>query len=235
MRHAPQFLASSASLHATPGCYKATNGGRTMKPPISRFLAALLMWPVITHAAWANDSTYTDLDLDECRTVAEDEMGVSLLCRGFGEYDVHFAESDLRQSILYGPLDKALENEVFESFEAFNHVGSKIEWRLDTSRKPVATILRWFIENVDDKAGMPTKESTGQVLVISRVAQPEDGRGCVVGYVDALSNPKANELARRVADEQVPGFACGRDESAWFGKRGAKSGEPTHVWPEAAQ
>lgn len=184
------------------------------------------------HGARANDSAYTDLDLDKCRTVAEDEMGASLLCRGYERYDVHFSESDLRQSIVYGPLDKKLENEVFESFEAFNHVGSKIEWRRDTTGTPFATILRWFVENVDDQAGMPTKESTGQVLVISRVAQPSDGLGCVVGYVDALSNPDANELARKVADEQAQNFACGRDRSAWFGKRGDKSGEPTHVWPE---
>lgn len=203
-----------------------------MKPPSSTLLAAALIWPVITHAARANDSAYTDLDLDKCRTVAEDEMGASMLCRGYDGYDVHFAESDLRQSILYGAVDKKLENEVFESFAVFNHVGSKIEWRRDTGGRPFATILRWFIENVDDQAGMPTKESTGQVLVISRVAQPGDGLGCVVGYVDALSNPDANELARNVADEQAQDFACGRDESAWFGKRGDKSGEPTRVWPE---
>ncbi|WP_416797220.1 hypothetical protein [Ciceribacter azotifigens] len=205
-----------------------------MKPPIFTLLAAALIWPVITHAAQANDSAYTDLDLDKCRTVAEDEMGASLLCRGYAGYDVHFAESDLRQSILYGAVDKILENEVFESFEVFNHVGSKIEWRRDTTGTPFATILRWFTENVDDQAGMPTKESTGQVLVISRVAQPGDGLGCVVGYVDALSNPDANELARKVADEQAQDFACGRDKSTWFGKRGDKSGEPTYVWPETS-
>lgn len=203
-----------------------------MKPVISKLLAAATISLLITHPARANDSAYTDLDLDKCRTVAEDEMGASLLCRGYSSYDVHFSESDLRQSILYGAIDRTLADEVFESFEAFNHVGSKIEWRRDTAGRPFATILRWFIENVDEQAGMPTKESTGQVLVISRVAQPDDGLGCVVGYVDALSNPDANELARNVADEQAQDFACGRDKSAWFGRRGDKSGEPTHVWPE---
>ncbi|MNU05546.1 hypothetical protein D3C72_2503900 [compost metagenome] len=64
------------------------------------------------------------------------------------------------------------------------------------------------------------------------MAQPEGGLSCVVGYVDALSNANANELARTVADNEARDFACGVQEAMWEGKRGEKTSEPTHVWPE---
>lgn len=183
-------------------------------------------------AALANESAYTDIDLDACQTLAEDDLGVSLKCAGYRAYPVYFTEGDLRQSVFFGPIRKKLIDEGFESFSPFNYIGNKIEWRLDPSGKPFAAILRWFIENPDEATGAPTEESTGQVLVISRVAQPPDGLGCVVGYVDALANPKANELARTVADTQAMDFACGYSEGAWHGKRGDKTGEPTRYWPE---
>lgn len=195
-------------------------------PPV--VLVALCALP---QGALANDSTYTDLDLDKCKTVASDDMGAIMLCRGYRDYDVHFAEGDLRQSVFYGPLDKKLQEQAFESFEPFNHIGTKIEWRLDGSGKPFATILRWFVENVGPE-GVPTEASTGQVLVVSRVAQQADGLGCVVGYVDALANPNANELARKFADDEAKDFACGYQEATWKGKRGDKAADPTHVWPE---
>lgn len=183
-------------------------------------------------AAQAGESAYTDIDLDACQTLAEDDLGVSLKCAGYRAYPVYFTEGDLRQSVFFGPIRKELIDEGFESFSPFNYIGNKIEWRLDPSGKPFAAILRWFIENPDEATGAPTEKSTGQVLVISRVAQPQDGLGCVVGYVDALANPKANELARTVADTQAMDFACGYSESAWHGKRGDKTGEPTRYWPE---
>jgi hypothetical protein len=71
----------------------------------------------------------------------------------------------------------------------------------------------------------------GQVLVVSKVAG-KDGQGCVVGYVDALANPKANSLAREIADTRAKGFVCGRDEAQYHGTRGPAAAEPTHVFPD---
>lgn len=184
-----------------------------------------------TGPALANESVYTDLNLDRCQTSAADEMGALMKCKGYKDYPIYFAEGDLRQSVLYGPVRAELIEGAFESFEPFNHINTKVEWRLDGSGKPYAAILRWFIENIGD-TGMPTKEAEGQVLVISRVAQPQDGLSCVVGYVDALSNSNANELARQVADSDARDFACGVQEGMWIGKRGEKTSEQTHVWPE---
>lgn len=181
--------------------------------------------------ALANESVYTDLNLDRCQTIAADDMGASMKCKGYKNYPIYFSEGDLRQSVLYGPVRAELIEGAFESFGAFNHVNTKVEWRLDASGKPFAAILRWFIENVSD-TGMPTKAAEGQVLVVARVAQPDDGLSCVVGYVDALSNSNANELARQVADSDARDFACGYQEGMWVGKRGEKTSEQTHVWPE---
>lgn len=192
---------------------------------------AIFAMLALTGPVTAADSTYTDLDLDKCKTIASDDMGAIMKCKGLKGYDIHFLEGDLRQSMLYGPVRKELIEGAFESFEPFNHVNTKVEWRLDASGKPFAAILRWFIENIGD-TGSPTKEAEGQVLVISRVAQPDDGLSCVVGYVDALSNPNANELARQIADNEARDFACGYQESTWTGKRGDKTSDPTHVWPE---
>lgn len=195
--------------------------------PTVVFLAITVLAP----PAMANESVYTDLDLDRCETTASDDMGALMKCKGYKNYPIHFAEGDLRQSVLYGPVRAELIEGAFESFAPFNHINTKVEWRLDGSGKPVAAILRWFIENIGD-TGMPTKEAEGQVLVISRVAQPDDGLSCVVGYVDALSNANANELARAVADNEARDFACGTQEAMWEGKRGEKASEETHVWPE---
>lgn len=202
-----------------------------MKTSVFATLGTATVFFALSGAVLANDSTYTDLDLDKCKTVTADDMGAIMLCRGYRNYEVHFAEGDLRQSVFYGPLDKKLQEQGFESFEPFNHIGSRIEWRLDGSGRPFAAILRWFLENVGPE-GAPTEASTGQVLVVSRVAQGDDGLGCVVGYVDALANPNANELARKIADEEAKDFACGYREAGWHGKRGDKASEPTHVWPD---
>ncbi|ATN36333.1 hypothetical protein ACO34A_21320 [Rhizobium sp. ACO-34A] len=202
-----------------------------MKLSVSATLGTAALFCALHGPVLANDSTYTDLDLDKCKTVASDDMGAIMLCSGYKDYQVHFAEGDLRQSVFYGPLDKKWQEQGFESFEPFNHVGAKIEWRLDGSGKPFAAILRWFLENVGPE-GEPTEASTGQALVVSRVAQREDGLGCVVGYVDALANPNANEIARKIADEEARNFAGGHQEAVWHGKRGDKASEPTHVFPD---
>lgn len=188
--------------------------------------------------AAAAESSYTDLDLDRCQTLNQgdaDEPGgdfVSLKCKGFGKYPLYFDEGDLRQSLLYGFLDQRILDNTFQTFGAFNHVGKKVEWRLDGAGKPFATILRHFIENSDPETGAPSKALEGQVLVISRVGQPNDKRGCVVGYVDALANAKPNELARQVADTMAIDFRCGSDTAAFHGERGERTSEPSSNFPE---
>ncbi|WP_275785634.1 hypothetical protein [Pararhizobium gei] len=184
-------------------------------------------------AGQANKSAYTDFNTDKCRTVAQDDEGggIVMTCAGWKENAVHFMEGDMRQSFLYGPVSSAFLDGTFESFEPFNHTGSKIEWRLGGDGKPVATILRWFIENLDPATSQPSPKMRGQVLVVSRVAAG-DGKSCVVGYVDALANPEPNILARQIADTIATGFRCSIDDAGFHGMRGPLAAEPTHVFPE---
>lgn len=190
-------------------------------------LAACL---VSAGAAGAADSAYTKVDLDaDCRQVAEDEVGGSWTCKGYGGTQVLFSEGDLRQSVFYGEVGPWYEAGAFESFAAFNHAGETVEWRLDQGR-PFATIRRWFVSTGEDDRGKPRPEV--QVLVISRVGQPSDGEACVVGYVEATANPDANEIARRVADEEVRDFACRYAEPTWHGGRPATEVEPMRSFGE---
>ncbi|WP_349436200.1 hypothetical protein [Pararhizobium sp. A13] len=194
----------------------------------------ILLLAAAPSAARANDSTYTDLDTDHCKTLSPEDAeggGISLQCKGLKDYAVYFKEGDLRQSILYGPAGEAYIDGVFESFEPFNHTARKIEWRLGPDGKPTATIIRWFVENIDPATGEPSPKVEGQVLVVSKVAG-EDGMGCVVGYVDALANPEPNVLARQIADTKADGFLCGTDKADFTGVRGPKAADHTHSFPQ---
>ena len=196
-------------------------------------MASMSLLAVLTFSssAPANDSSYTDLDLDACETLAEDPMGVSLKCNGYGEFPVYFKEGDLRQSVIFGKVDRELIEGAFESFSAFNRVNTKIEWRLDDGGKPVAAILRWFIEN-PGSSGSPTPESTGEVLVISRVGMAAYPGSCFVGLVDAKATADANRVARQVADDIADTFDCGMQAPEWYGRRGQLTSERTFSWPE---
>lgn len=193
--------------------------------------ALVILLSVSAQPAKANDSTYTDINFDACTKLYEDEAGVALKCEGLKGYPVYAKEGDLRQSVSFGPINKAYIDGAFESFTPFNRTGAKVEWRLAASGKPVSAILRYFLENPDPNTGASNPKLEGQVLVVSRVAQ-EDGRSCVAGYVDALANPNANELARKIADEIAPSFACGGDTPVYHGERGPKAAEPGLYLPE---
>lgn len=202
--------------------------------PIPLVLATTLI-TIASQGAEANESAYSERNLDACKTLSQEEEGasISLECRGYKDFAVYFKEGDLRQSQAYGPISKAYIDDAFESFGPFNHTNTKIEWRLDAAGRPVATILRWFIADPEDTGGNDARY--GQVLVVSTVATRENPTSCVVGYIDARENKDANTLARRVADEEAPDFACGRDEPQWHGARGSLAGEPMRSLPEAAE
>ncbi|MXN63599.1 hypothetical protein GR183_01675 [Stappia sp. GBMRC 2046] len=153
-------------------------------------------------------------------------MSVAKTCPGYGTYVVHFAEGDLRQSATFSHSGIGPRRDYWQSFSEWNSASDTIEWRLADGR-PYATILRWFIDNVDPNTGSADESHRGQVLVISTVAETEPEQGCVAGYVDARANRAANEIARRVADEIARTFDCERDEPRYHGERGPFSGTPS--------
>jgi hypothetical protein len=168
-------------------------------------------------AAQAADSVYTKVDFEaDCREEQSDDMGGSWICKGHGGYGIRFAEGDLRQSAFYGELGPWYDKGAFETFTGFNHAGNTIEWRMRAG-VPVATIRRWFVSPGTKDNGDPLPEV--QVLVVSKVGQKGVGDACNVGYVEATANKDANEIARKVADEDAHDFACRYAEPMWHGAR----------------
>jgi hypothetical protein len=158
-------------------------------------------------------SDYTDIDLArDCALIAAGADGEdygSYACAGWKGYPVLIHAGDLRESVVYGFPPGGAEH-AWESFSAFNATSAKIEWRISVEGRlevPVATIHRWFVSNDPEDA-----ERRTEVLVVEKVGQPGEGDGCAIGLVVATGNPKANETARRIADEQAVTFSCGADE-----------------------
>jgi hypothetical protein len=142
-------------------------------------LATLWAVPAI---AQVNISTYTDVNLDACSIDSSDDMGSVWTCPGYKGIPVMIAEGDLRFFVSYG-------------------LGPKLEWRLGKASgdlKPFATILRYYVQREEG-------EDEGQILVVTKVAP---GATCHVAYVDALANPKANEMAQKAADDLATDFDC---------------------------
>jgi hypothetical protein len=171
-------------------------------------------------AAHASDisSAYTDLDSKkDCVTYAQAEQGdgdwANLVCSGYRGYPVLINYDDARESVYYGfPSDDMTA--VWESFSAFNGSGPKVEWRIETKGDiavPYAAIHRRSVSDPQDE-----KKST-DVLVVAKVAQPEQHEGCTIGLVLATGNPQANDQARKLADEKAKTFACGKDKREVIG------------------
>ncbi|WP_442581766.1 hypothetical protein ACSBOB_07245 [Mesorhizobium sp. ASY16-5R] len=177
--------------------------------PAVAVLAALCL----PAAAAEMRSEYTDIDFEKsCSAFApSDETGdfVNVVCPGWRGYPVIFYEGDLRESIFYG-FPPSGADPVWESFSAFNSAGPKIEWRIEVDgakQVPIAAIQRWLVNSDPEDSDKKT-----EVLVVEKVGQIGVGDGCTIGLVVASGNPKANETARKIADEQAHDFACGADE-----------------------
>jgi hypothetical protein len=158
-----------------------------------------------------NSSAYTDLDLSTCEQEPPDpndplQSGV-WWCEGLNGIDVYVAEGDLRFFVSYGEFADD-QPAASETLPAFNTLGPRIEWRLDESGEPFATILRFQTESGEG--------AQGSTLVVTRLSLL--GKVCHVGFVDAVANPDANALAREVADRVAPDFRCGEEEALEYGE-----------------
>lgn len=171
------------------------------------------------------ESVYTKLDIDKCKVLEQENDGIRVECDGWGGYPVEFSEGDLRQSLFFGHLGDWAKKFHFESFGPFNHMGGTAEWIVE-GKVAKAAIMRFFIENTNPGTGEIDEKSKGQVLVIYKVGQKGEGEACTVGYVDARANPDPNALARKVAAEEVQGFACRLNEPQWYGVKGPLAGDP---------
>ncbi|WP_157016577.1 hypothetical protein [Mesorhizobium xinjiangense] len=177
-------------------------------------------------------SAYTDLVPEkDCAVFAAPPPGegdwYKMICAGWRGYPVQIDYSDVRASAYFGfprSSDLALP---WESFVAFNTFGKTIEWRIrrqGNREEPYATILRWFVGGADEG-------DTTEVLVVERVGWHHFREGCAVGLVVATGNPDANAMARKMADEETPRFACGADQPLVVGADGVHTPEFSRVEP----
>ncbi len=176
-------------------------------------LLAALVLAATPAAAETILSAYTDLDAErDCTVIELDEEGggsANLVCNGYKGYPVLIFAGDLRESLFYGYPPEGDLPPAWESFGSFNSTGPKIEWRIARDGDveiPFATIHRWFVSSVDDP------EKNIEVLAIAKIGQVSAREGCTVGLVVATGNAKANETARKIADENARDFACGVDQ-----------------------
>jgi hypothetical protein len=163
-------------------------------------------------AAGANPlkSLYTTVDLKSCKPIKLQGEGRAWTCPGLPGYPVYVAETDRRQFVSAGSEaeHRRAATQTLGPFNTIFETGrwrATIEWRFDRrggSQVPYATIVRYHTSRNGQR---------GEVLVVSRVTARET---CQVGYVDALANPDAIALARRIADQDTRTFDCAREPRA---------------------
>ena len=168
------------------------------------WLLALL---VATSPALADaNNAYTKLDfknrkictdLTPAPVEGEPNDGAVFECQGYGKYVVQFTEGDLRSFVSFGK-DSVDTCAGRQTFSGFNSVGDTIEWRLKGG-KPIATILRWHVSyDPEDSSKLRSW------LVVTKL-EAEDA--CHMAYVEG-AYPKANEVARKLADTMSGSFHC---------------------------
>lgn len=165
---------------------------------------ALALLPGVAAAQMTSDYTRYDAETD-CVVInqAPDDAGhwSDLACTGYANYPFLIRYGDGRETITYG-----FETEAgMPGIGPFNYAHGVVEWRLKTRNGvlyPVAAIQRWYLANTEG-------EWANQMLVVSRVGQPNDGGGCAIGFLSATDG--VNERARQLADEKAENFNCGSD------------------------
>ena len=178
--------------------------------------ASLGLASVSVSAAAADQiaSAYVKLDISrDCKHrpgVAVEDYG-DWRCKGYAGVPMWLGAGDQRMFVSFGPKakDEPAAEETLAPFNDF-YKGT-VEWRLSDG-KPFATIMRW---NYKLAREIDKRTASGRVLVVTRLPP---GAVCHVGYVDALSNANANELAREIADKHARGFACGKDKPVILGR-----------------
>lgn len=197
------------------------------------FVAALVLWCASAGAASAVESETTGLVTKRCKVTAietHDEAGEPLArteryptawrCNGSAGRFVYVRYDHLREEIAFGSSKAAAT--AYLRHGHFGGWGPTVEWRgaRDATGKLVATAAivpyRWSIRE-GDGAGKP---DIGNELGVIRLGKGRNDT-CIVAWVDAIANPDALEIARKIADDQASAFTCGKQdgERRYVGKR----------------
>lgn len=177
-----------------------------------------------TAAAQENTSVYTSVGAKNCRKidvvkVEGTEYGVTSACRGLPGYTVVIGEDDLRTLVSIGVNAKHARDQIAfgQGFSPFNSAHETLEWRIDAkTKKPFATIQRWFIADNND-LDKDDRPKTAGLLVVTRIPP---GEACHVAYIDVRANENPNALAQKAADELAANFDCKKDRVHFIGNKG---------------
>jgi len=163
------------------------------------FISFILLLATTGVSAQTATSVYTNLGEKSCRTLKSDtsEAGYYLgSCSGTAGYTLLLEEGDLRQNLtVVTPRRSKHSLELWTVVSsAFSSLSMKAEWRIikqKTKSIPVALIVRY---NASEDTNNPDK--TTSYLVVAKITAKEI---CVTDKI--APGPKANEEARRLADE----------------------------------
>ena len=180
--------------------------------------ALLVLLAAAARAAPAEEfsSAYREINLKKQCAYEADSGGAEQggwRCAGYRGIPVEIGAHDARTHLSFGPRpwNEKAGQQTLARPNKFD--GGVIEWRLDGERKAFAAITRWKAQRPSDK---PFESYTGSILVVTRLGP---GGVCHVGYVDARVNPKAEALARDIADRRARSFQCDKDRAVVAGKR----------------
>lgn len=163
---------------------------------------AVLFWCGAAQSIQQTKSLYTAVDPDACDVVSG-SWPEARLCEGLPGYPIYVVEGP--QTFLSVGENAAQRRAAQQTLQSRNSVLDRakrratIEWRFivkDEKPVPYATIIRYFTRD---------KQQAGEVLVVMRVSAADT---CHVAYIDALANPNAMVMARRIADKVARSQPC---------------------------
>lgn len=148
------------------------------------------------------ESRYTMLDEESCITLHQKHEAIVQECPGFGGYQLHASEFDLRQSITLLKDGREFPLQYWDTVSpAFSTLGEKAEWRfikVNEKSIPIALITR-----LNAVTGGDIEKITSW-LVVSKLTEKNT---CVVGKIPPQQDGSQNIKARDMAD-MAEGMSC---------------------------
>lgn len=148
----------------------------------------------VTVSIGQNKSIYTSLDVNDCKTLEQEDEGTGWYrgqCKGVGGFKLEVTEGDLRQSIdVISPSGSKSELSFGSVSSGFSSVGAKAEWRVK-GKTPVGLIVRF---NASEDPADATKITS--YLIVIKI---KSGGSCITEVVKPSKSQ--NILARKFADE----------------------------------
>ena len=158
---------------------------------------AVLLLSVSVAAQGNNQSLYTDLRSNKCKTieVSKETGGSVQSCRGLGGYKLLVLDDDARQSITV--IDPGGKKHPLDFWQVvtfgFSSIGEKAEWRVARTRGKLAPMALIVRVNASEDAENPSH--TTSYLVVTKITPDKI---CVTHKIPA--GARANVDARRAAD-----------------------------------